>query len=171
MHRTIYRPFEMLVKEPILVLITIYMCLVYGLIYALFEVFPIIFVGLRGWEPRFVGLSFIGEGIGTTIGAAFFYFQTKKYYEPVARKWRGFPPAEARLPVAMVGAPLLVVSILWLCWSGAYPSVHWIVPELAAIPLGTSIALIFIAFQASNASSHHHLSLTLAYRAIWLIHI
>lgn len=33
-HRTIYRPFQMLALEPILVLVTIYLSLVYGLIYA-----------------------------------------------------------------------------------------------------------------------------------------
>lgn len=33
-HRTLFRPFQMLVKEPILVLITIYLSVVYGLLYA-----------------------------------------------------------------------------------------------------------------------------------------
>ena len=34
MHRTIFRPFKMLLQEPILVIITIYMSIVYGLLYA-----------------------------------------------------------------------------------------------------------------------------------------
>jgi len=33
-HRTIFRPFSMLAKEPILILITIYLSVVYGLLYA-----------------------------------------------------------------------------------------------------------------------------------------
>jgi MFS transporter, DHA1 family, multidrug resistance protein len=33
-HRTIYRPFYMLYKEPILVLVTIYLSVVYGVLYA-----------------------------------------------------------------------------------------------------------------------------------------
>ena len=36
-HRTLYRPFEILVLEPILVLVTIYLSIVYGLLYSLFE--------------------------------------------------------------------------------------------------------------------------------------
>lgn len=32
-HRTLFRPFEMLFKEPILVLITIYLSLIYGILY------------------------------------------------------------------------------------------------------------------------------------------
>lgn len=34
LHRTIYRPFYMLYKEPILVLVTIYLSIVYGILYA-----------------------------------------------------------------------------------------------------------------------------------------
>ena len=34
LHRTIYRPLYMLLHEPILVLITVYLSLVYGLLYA-----------------------------------------------------------------------------------------------------------------------------------------
>lgn len=34
LHRTVYRPVNMMAKEPILVLITIYMSFVYGIIYA-----------------------------------------------------------------------------------------------------------------------------------------
>lgn len=33
-HRTIYRPVQMLIQEPILLLITIYLSLVYGVLYA-----------------------------------------------------------------------------------------------------------------------------------------
>ena len=33
-HRTLFRPFEMLAREPILVMVTIYVSIVYGLLYA-----------------------------------------------------------------------------------------------------------------------------------------
>ena len=33
-HRTIYRPIQMLIQEPILVLVTVYLSLVYGVLYA-----------------------------------------------------------------------------------------------------------------------------------------
>lgn len=34
LHRTLYRPIQMLIQEPILLLITIYLSLVYGILYA-----------------------------------------------------------------------------------------------------------------------------------------
>lgn len=40
--RTLARPFIMLYQEPILWLVTIYLSVIYGLLYALFSVFPII---------------------------------------------------------------------------------------------------------------------------------
>ncbi|OBZ78053.1 putative transporter mfs2 [Grifola frondosa] len=43
-HRTLYRPIQMLMMEPILVLVTIYLSLVYGVLYALFEALPVIFI-------------------------------------------------------------------------------------------------------------------------------
>ena len=33
-HRTVYRPVQMLIQEPILVLVTVYLSLVYGVLYA-----------------------------------------------------------------------------------------------------------------------------------------
>ena len=34
LHRTLYRPIQMLIREPILLLVTIYISLVYGVLYA-----------------------------------------------------------------------------------------------------------------------------------------
>ncbi|KZT38285.1 MFS general substrate transporter [Sistotremastrum suecicum HHB10207 ss-3] len=147
LRRTILRPFSMMIQEPILVLITLYLAVVYGLIYALFEVFPIVFSEVRDIPARLTGLTFIGVGIGSTIGAFIAYLQGRKFVGLV-EKWRGHPPPEARLDGAMIGGPLLVVSIFWLGWTGAYKSVPWYVPELATIPLGCAIALVFISFSS-----------------------
>lgn len=39
-HRTLFRPFSMLLGEPILFLITVYLSIVYGLLYARKSIFP-----------------------------------------------------------------------------------------------------------------------------------
>lgn len=66
--RTLMRPFIML-REPILFFVTIYMSIIYGLLYALFSIYPLVFAELRGFSNGEVGLAFIGVGIGTTLGA------------------------------------------------------------------------------------------------------
>lgn len=165
--RTLFRPFEMLAMEPILLLMTIYTSIVYGLLYALFEALPIVFMVQRGFTAGQGGLIFIGVGIGTTIGSLVNAYLSRHYKE-IIRKWKGFPPPEERLTSAMVGAPLLVVAIFWLGWTGEYASVPWYVPGLSTILLGTSISLIFMSMLVGltltfNIVQHAHSR----HRVIW----
>ncbi|KAG6853761.1 hypothetical protein C0991_001591 [Blastosporella zonata] len=145
MHRTIFRPFHMLFMEPVLVLITVYLSLVYGLLYALFQAFPVIFMERRGFTIGQDGLTFIGVGIGTTLGS-FINYRLSSHYPALIQKWKGFPPPEQRLFGAMIGGPGLVIGAFWLGWTGEYSSVPWFVPALSTILIGMSISLIFMSF-------------------------
>lgn len=145
LNRTLFRPFKMLAMEPILVLITIYLSIVYGLLYALFQAFPIIFIQRHGFTISQDGLIFIGVGIGTTLGSVINYLTTRHYPALIA-KWRGFPPPEQRLIGAMIGSPALVIGIFWLGWTGEYKNVPWYVPALSTIVVGAGISLIFMSF-------------------------
>ncbi|KAJ7466200.1 MFS general substrate transporter [Mycena galericulata] len=144
-NRTIFRPFRMLAGEPILVLVTFYLSLVYGVMYCLFEALPIIFVEKRGFTIAQNGLVFIGIGIGTTLGAVMNLYLSRSY-PALIKTWRGFPPPEELLKGAMVGGCAFVVGIFWLGWTGQYPSIPWYVPALSTVLLGLSISAIFISF-------------------------
>ncbi|KAI0270455.1 MFS general substrate transporter [Gloeopeniophorella convolvens] len=144
LNRTILRPFRMLLIEPILLLVTIYISLVYGVIYATFEAFPVIF-SKRGFTIPQDGLVFIGLGIGSFLGTLVTIWFLRPYPK-LLKEWRGFPPPENRLHGSMLSGPLLVFSILFLGWTGNYPSVPWYVPALSTIPLGMGNALIFMSF-------------------------
>ncbi|GAA5993231.1 hypothetical protein JCM10908_004521 [Rhodotorula pacifica] len=143
--RTLARPLVMLVVEPIMTTVTIYLSVVYGLLYGLFSVIPIIFQQTRGFNPGESGLVFIGVGIGTTIGAAVSVW-TQRGYPEMLRKWHGHPPPEHRLFGAMLAGPFLIVGIFWLGWTGNDPSIHWAVPAVATIFVGMSFTLVFISF-------------------------
>ncbi|KAI0050469.1 MFS polyamine transporter [Auriscalpium vulgare] len=145
LHRTLFRPVVMLLKEPILVLVTIYLSVVYGIIYALFEALPVVFIHKRGLSISQCGLIFLGIGVGSVL-AACVNLWLGRGFPALVRKWRGFPPAEERLYGAMVGGPLLVVGIFWLGWTGQYPGVRWYVPMLSTIPIGVSVNCIFMSF-------------------------
>jgi len=62
------RPFVMLLREPILLLITIYMALIYGILYLFFEAYPISFQEERGWNQGVGALPFLGIMIGVLCG-------------------------------------------------------------------------------------------------------
>ncbi|GAA5844249.1 hypothetical protein JCM9279_001738 [Rhodotorula babjevae] len=143
--RTLARPLIMLAVEPIVLAVTVYLSVVYGLLYGLFSVLPIIFGQLRGFNSGETGLVFIGIGIGTTLGAIISVY-TQKHYRELVPKWHGHPPPEERLFGAMLAGPLLVVGIFWMGWTGNYPSIHWAVPAVATILVGSAFTLVFISF-------------------------
>ncbi|KAJ7620181.1 multidrug transporter [Roridomyces roridus] len=143
--RTLFRPFIMLSDELILVLVTIYLSIIYGVMYILFEAFPIIFIEKHGFTISHNGLIFIGVGIGTFLGALSTHFLATDYPKLI-QIWRGFPPPEERLHAAMLGAPVFVIGIFWLGWTGEYTSIPWYVPALSTIPVGFGISAIFISF-------------------------
>ncbi|KAL6304116.1 MFS polyamine transporter [Sparassis latifolia] len=145
LHRTLYRPIIMLVMEPILVLVTLYTAFIYGILYSLFEAMPVIFMGKHGFTIGECGLIFIGVGIGTTFGAATFWFLSR-HHDALIPKWHGFPPPEGRLTGAMIGAPTLIIGCFWLGWTGAYASVSWVAPAFATIFIGYGVSLVFVSF-------------------------
>jgi DHA1 family multidrug resistance protein-like MFS transporter len=53
--RYIFRPAQMIPREPILLLVTIYMALIYGILYLVLKLTPSVFrksvAGMKGWEP------------------------------------------------------------------------------------------------------------------------
>ncbi|KAJ7574548.1 MFS polyamine transporter [Mycena floridula] len=146
-HRTVYRPFKMLGMEPILVLVTIYLSVVYGILYALFEALPIIFIETRGFTVSQNGLIFVGVGTGTILGAVI-TIRMASDYPILIKQWKGFPPPEKRLSGAMIGGPCLVIGAFWLGWTGQYKSIPWYVPALATPFMGASICMIFMSFLA-----------------------
>ena len=63
-----FKPFIMLVQEPILLLITLYMALIYGILYLFFEAYPISFQEGRGWNQGVGALPFLGILVGVLCG-------------------------------------------------------------------------------------------------------
>ena len=61
------RPFQLLFTELIVFLISVYMSVLYGLLYMFFVAFPIIYETRRGWSSGHTGLSFIPVAVGVSF--------------------------------------------------------------------------------------------------------
>ncbi|SGZ28544.1 BQ5605_C027g10369 [Microbotryum silenes-dioicae] len=142
--RTIYKPFRMAAQEPMLLLLTIYMSLVYGVVYLLFEAVPIIFERQHGLNPGESGLVFLallGGGVAAVFGYVL-YFNPK--YTAYHHSLNGKPvPPEFRLKPLMFAAPLFAVSFFWVGWT-SYPSINIASPILGIFLLGITILYIFL---------------------------
>lgn len=93
----LFRPFKMLLLEPILTLVTIYMSFIYGMIYLFFESYPIAFREDRGWNAGVGALPFLGITLGVIIGVAIITYASNTRYKRKMEENGGRPVPEERL--------------------------------------------------------------------------
>ncbi|EXJ60836.1 hypothetical protein A1O7_04989 [Cladophialophora yegresii CBS 114405] len=141
--KALLRPWVLMILEPIVLLISIYMAILYGTLYMLFGAFPIVFGRDRGWSQGISGLAFIGVAVGMTLGIIYSIFDNKRYAR-VEQEHKGEAPPEARLPPAMVGAVAIPIGMFVFAWTN-FPSIHWIVCIIASAPFGFGVVLVFLA--------------------------
>ncbi|KAF9506442.1 hypothetical protein BS47DRAFT_1374116 [Hydnum rufescens UP504] len=142
MKKNLSRPFIYLFTEPIVLLLGLYFAIVYSILHAFFEAFPVVFQQGHHFSPGEGGLAFLGVGLGVAIGGSLSPLQAKFYREHVVRN--GGPQPEARLILARWAGVALPTGMFWFAWASS-PSVHWIVPILAGVPFGASMAILFAA--------------------------
>ncbi|KAJ5937316.1 hypothetical protein N7454_004971 [Penicillium verhagenii] len=136
------RPWILLFSEPIVFLLSLYMAIVYGTLYMLFDAFPIIFQEIRGWSEGVGSLPFLAVMIGMMIAVGLNMFDNKRYVR-IHNKYNGFAPPEARLPPTMFGGLAIPIGLFWFAWTN-YPSIPWIVCVLATAPFGFGMVFVFL---------------------------
>lgn len=139
---SLVRPWILLFKEPIVVVLSIYMAIIYGTLYMLFGAFPIVFQLHRGWSEGIGGLAFLGVAVGMIIAVMLGPFVNKRYMK-VAAEHGGIAPPEARLNTAIIGAIAIPIGLFWFAWTNS-PSIHWLSPIAAGVPFGFGMVVIFI---------------------------
>ncbi|WFC95942.1 hypothetical protein MBRA1_002598 [Malassezia brasiliensis] len=84
---SLLRPFELLIREPILISFSLYLCLIYSLLYLMFFAYPIIFLEGHGFNEFQTGLCFISIIIGIVLALALIIFVMEPYTQrrPVMR--------------------------------------------------------------------------------------
>ena len=140
--KALARPWALLFLEPIVLLISIYMAILYGTLYMLFGAFPIVFEQTRGWSQGIGGLAFLGVAVGMLIGVTYSVIDNNRYAK-VEASHGGEAPPEARLPPAMSGAVALPIGMFWFAWTN-YPSIHWSVCIIGTAPFGFGMVLVFL---------------------------
>lgn len=137
------RPWLLLIYEPIVSLLSVYIAIVYGVLYSLFGAFPIVFQQYRGWSPGIGGLAFLGVLVGMLFALAYIIFYENPRYGRICDKHGGIAPPEARLPPAMIGAVAIVVGLgIFAATDG--PDLPWIASIIGSAPFGLGMVLIFL---------------------------
>ncbi|CCF53347.1 hypothetical protein NDA11_003017 [Ustilago hordei] len=147
------RPFRMLLTEAPLMYATLWTSFCYAVIFIFFEAYPVVFNGTYGFNAGEVGLAFLAIGSGIAISTPIIgYFNKRSIAARVAAG--GKPVPESRLPQVALSAPLFAIGFFWFGWT-ARPSIHYMVPILAGLPIGISLMLAFNSLAAYAAECYH----------------
>lgn len=136
------RPWILLFSEPIVLLLSIYMAIIYGTLYMMFAAFPIVYQETRGWTQGIGGLAFLGVAVGMIFAVIYSVFDNKRYAK-LSDKHGGFAPPETRLPPCLVGGICLPIGLFWFAWTNG-PNIHWMSSIAASAPFGFGMVLVFL---------------------------
>ncbi|KAJ7619344.1 major facilitator superfamily domain-containing protein [Roridomyces roridus] len=143
------RPIIYLFTEPVVMLVSIYLSVLYGILYGFFEAFTVVYLEIRGFSSTSYGLTYISLGLGFLFACVLLATIGQKLYLKSAEvdAQRGLPTQpEARLALAYYGAILSPISLFIFAWTAPFNHVHWIAPCIAEFLFATSMLLIFTGF-------------------------
>ncbi|KAI1795035.1 MFS general substrate transporter [Ganoderma leucocontextum] len=148
---TLLRPFQMILTEPILLLMSLYIALIYGLLYAFFFSFPVVFGENYRWNDGMVGLTFCSVLIGLAL-ALFVTPRIERDYLKRAAAKGGHADPEDRLVGMMLGCWFVPVSLFIFGWTSP-PVVmpgggNWVGPAASGIPFGFGMVIIYFSANA-----------------------
>ncbi|KAH8698941.1 putative MFS multidrug transporter [Talaromyces proteolyticus] len=129
-------PIKLLLTSPILLVISLYVSLVFGVMYLLFTTFTGVFEGQYGFSTSISGLVYLG--LGVALFASMFIFNMLNGSVQAARmKAEGVkkPRPEHRLILMIWFSPCVGLGLFVYGWT-AYYKVHWIVPIIGTALMG-----------------------------------
>ncbi|KAF5017045.1 hypothetical protein F66182_11090 [Fusarium sp. NRRL 66182] len=137
------RPIKILISEPIVLLLSIYMAFIYGLLYLFMTAYPIVFQQIHGFNKGVGGLPYFGMVVGELLAGIFIIAMQPSYNKKLEAN-NNIPVPEWRLPPAIIGGVSFSAGLFWFGWSGYRADIHWIVPTLSGLLTGFGLLSIFL---------------------------
>ncbi|KAK4160887.1 major facilitator superfamily domain-containing protein [Cladorrhinum sp. PSN259] len=158
--RTMTRAVKMLFTSPVCAAMSLYMAVIYGILYLHMVTLPLLFstqplYGLPSyrWPEALTGLSYLGVGLGSVAGAlvsAIFLNRTYVSAKERAARRRGHNADESdenmpeyRMPFMQLGACIVPAGLL-IFGLTAREDVHWIAPLIGAAVFSTGMLMTYI---------------------------
>jgi DHA1 family multidrug resistance protein-like MFS transporter len=135
------KPFEINIKDPAILFTSLYSGIIYGTYYSFFEVFPLVYNGIYGFNIGEIGLVFICIAVGCFIGMAIYDTIIFKVVIPDILK-NGMGPQEGVLKPALIFVFGPSISLFLFAWTSR-ADIHWMAPTvfLTIYPLSVFIVL------------------------------
>ncbi|GMG24734.1 unnamed protein product [Aspergillus oryzae var. brunneus] len=151
--QSLVRPMLLLVKSPIVLLLSTYMSLIYGLLYLFFTTISSVFTEQYGFSTGLSGLAYLGIGVGFMLGLVFVAGTNDRIMLKLAARNGGKTEPEMRLPLMIIFSCILPISFFWYGWT-ADKHVHWIVPIIGMAPFGIGMMGVYLPIQTYIIDSY-----------------
>ena len=144
--RALIRPTMLLIRSPIVLIMSLYTAFVFGLMYLLFTTFAEVFEGQYGFSTSMSGLVYLGLGVALVsamlaFGALGHRVQTARMRADRVEQRR----PEYRLVLMIWFSPLVGVGLFIYGWT-VYYKVHWIVPAIGTVFIGFGAFFVIVSF-------------------------
>lgn len=141
----IIRPAKLLIRSPIVLLLSLYMSIVYSYLYFLFKTFTSVFEEHYGFNAGEAGLAYLGLGIDFCVGQ-FTVGPFSDRYLKQQKALHGSLKPEYHLPPLVVSVLLVPIGLFRYGWS-VQARTHWIVPIVGTGFIGVGILFVFLPIQ------------------------
>ena len=117
---------------------------VYGIVYLLFEAFPIVFTEGHHFNTGISGLMYIPYCSGGVSAVLIYLGYFNPRYTAAITRYAPHPvPPEVRMEVCVWAAPIFGLAFFWFGWT-SFPSISFWAPMMAGFPMGLSTIFIFL---------------------------
>lgn len=118
LRKYLVRPLRMLVTEPIVLLVSIYMSFIYGLTYCLVGAYPYVFQHTYGMNKGTAALPLLAVILGLCLAVCFIIWQQLQS-QKTSLSGHGVSEPETRLLPVIVGAFIFPIGLFWYVWQGS----------------------------------------------------
>ncbi|KAI4136398.1 MAG: hypothetical protein L6R39_007808, partial [Caloplaca ligustica] len=136
------KPLEITIKDPAIAFVNIYSSIVYAIYYSFFEVFPLVYGPMYGFNIGQTGIVFLCVFVACLIGIALYASYLHFYLIPDILA-HGLRAQEHRLVPALACVFGPVIGLFLFAWT-ADPDIHWIA---SVIGITIYAAAAFVVFQ------------------------
>ena len=146
-----------LLSELIVFLVTLYMSVIYGLLYMFFFAYPVVYSEGKGYSDIKTSIMFIPIGAGVILGTVLSPIFNRDYLKKAKRYTdRGeIPPAELRLIPMMVGCWFIPIGLFSYAWT-SFPRISWAGPCFSGFSCGLGFILLYNPANNYIVDSYQH---------------
>ncbi|RAK72726.1 putative MFS multidrug transporter [Aspergillus fijiensis CBS 313.89] len=147
---SVYRPFHMLVSEPVVFFFSLWVSFSWAVLYLQFGSIPLVFRTNHGFNIEQTGAVFTSMCVGALLITVISIYQDK-----IAHHYNLLPRTpEARLYFVCVEAVLMPIGLFWFGWT-SYSSIAWISPTMAIGCATMGIFAVYLAVFNYLADTYH----------------